>query len=367
MKHPSKRILGLDILRSGAVFLVLAHHFEFEEQYLPMWLFRIMDALQRGGYVGVHLFFVLSGFLVTSLLIRDAQKNNTVATGRFLLRRGWKIYPAYFSFMLLSYVVLLQTDPSIFQILGDLLFLQNYLDSIWNHTWTLAVEEHYYLAIAVAFWIAQKRGQLARFIASLPRLGSLICAVCLTIKLLVFYFVPEGPLYINLETHVVFDALLFGSVLAPLYCNNWEGIRPVLLRFRFFIILAVILGLLPTFSIKTPEGLIFPLLYSINYVLFGALVMLSLALQRAPQGIVGGLASALGWIGKYSYTIYLTHYPVVLVAMKMVKLKPEATMLIFFVYLLISGVLGFALAELVEVPALRLRDRLVPSRDQKIT
>lgn len=366
MTSPSKRILGLDILRSFAVFLVLTHHFEFEEQNLPKWLFRIMNSLQAGGYVGVHLFFVLSGFLVTSLLIRDAQKNNSVATGRFLLRRGWKIYPAYFSFMLLSYAVLLRTEPSVWQILGDLLFLQNYLDSIWNHTWTLAVEEHYYLAIAAAFWIAQRRGKLDRFIASLPKTGSLICLVCLTFKLLVFYFVPEGPLYINLNTHIVFDALLVGSVLAPLYCANWGQMRPVFLRWRFVIVSGAVLGLLPTFLIKTPEGLIFPLLYSINYILFGAVVMLSLALDQAPKGISGIVATTLGWIGKYSYTIYLTHYPVVLVTVKMAKSRPEATMSLFVVYLVISGVLGFALAELVEVPALRLRDRLVPSRDQRI-
>jgi peptidoglycan/LPS O-acetylase OafA/YrhL len=142
------RNLGLDLLRFVAVFLVLGRHLHLPPDASP-----ILDSWKRGGWVGVDLFFVLSGFLVSSLLFKEQIRTGSVDMWRFLIRRGFKIYPAFWCMLRFTLTVqnMQGTPPNTQTLLGELLFLQNYLGGIWPHTWSLAVEEHFYLGIAALF------------------------------------------------------------------------------------------------------------------------------------------------------------------------------------------------------------------------
>src|SRR5438270_7344794 len=93
------RLPGLDLLRGIAVLLVLGRHMWDVPPDVQHPLGRVLEVWQRGGWVGVDLFFVLSGFLVSGLLFSEYKQFGTVSPGRFLLRRGLKIYPAFYVFL----------------------------------------------------------------------------------------------------------------------------------------------------------------------------------------------------------------------------------------------------------------------------
>jgi peptidoglycan/LPS O-acetylase OafA/YrhL len=107
---------------------------------------------KRFGWTGVDLFFVLSGFLVSGLLFREYATTGAIRPGRFLIRRGLKIYPAFYVLFVVTLVVRheLAIPTGVWATIGEAAFLQNYHYGLWGHTWSLAVEEHFYILLVVA-------------------------------------------------------------------------------------------------------------------------------------------------------------------------------------------------------------------------
>jgi peptidoglycan/LPS O-acetylase OafA/YrhL len=130
----------LDVLRCIAVVLVMLHHGG------------ISHFFSQAGWAGVDLFFVLSGFLISGLLFSEYRKRHAISFKRFFIRRGLKIYPAFYGYLLLtaitSYKVLGSMTPPA-QYLHEIFFVQNYWPGVWNHTWSLAVEEHFYIFLPI--------------------------------------------------------------------------------------------------------------------------------------------------------------------------------------------------------------------------
>jgi len=154
-----KRIVGLDALRGVAVLLVIFSHFNLILSRDELARIGFIDNLRLGGWSGVDLFFVLSGFLVSGLLFAEQHKTGGVRRGRFLIRRGFKIYPAFYVLALASWATFTLADRPIppREVLAELLFVQNYFPGIWPHTWTLAVEEHFYFGLALSFpWMMRR-------------------------------------------------------------------------------------------------------------------------------------------------------------------------------------------------------------------
>ncbi|MDP2959028.1 MAG: acyltransferase family protein, partial [Longimicrobiales bacterium] len=121
------RNLGLDLLRLLAVSLVMFRH-------LPGDVGRTAELaiLFRGGWIGVDLFFVLSGFLISGLLFREHQKTGRLDVVHFLIRRGFKIYPAFWALLAVTIVILTVVEPKIpgRALAGEIFFLQNYLGGL---------------------------------------------------------------------------------------------------------------------------------------------------------------------------------------------------------------------------------------------
>ena len=142
------RIKSIDFLRGIAVLLVVFRHIYLEPILITV------------GWVGVDLFFVLSGFLVSNLLFQEYKQTQTVKPIRFLIRRGFKIYPLFYIMIFLLFFIESHLNPQYYDIykarlFNEVLFIQNYHYDVTliGHTWSLAVEEHFYFALALLFFI----------------------------------------------------------------------------------------------------------------------------------------------------------------------------------------------------------------------
>src|SRR5258708_33207166 len=157
----SRRNAGLDLLRLAACLLVIFAHIDVCPLQTNAPLHQLTAFLQRGGWLGVDLFFVLSGFLVSGLFFKEFQASGSVSPGRFLWRRAFKIYPTFWIFILATtvwHIVWMDELESVHsmaelrhqslwkEVLSELWFLQNYArHRLWVHNWTLAIEEPFYL------------------------------------------------------------------------------------------------------------------------------------------------------------------------------------------------------------------------------
>ena len=100
----------------------------------------------------MDLFFVLSGFLISGLLFSEYKKRKAISFKRFFIRRGLKIYPAFYVFLLVTGVASIRwfhslAPPTLF--LNEIFFVMNYLGGVWTHTWSLGVEEHFYILLPI--------------------------------------------------------------------------------------------------------------------------------------------------------------------------------------------------------------------------
>ena len=158
------------------MLLVLFHHLPARER---SWF--------EGGWTGVDLFFVLSGFLVSGLLFKDYLKTGSVHALRFYARRGFKIYPNFYVMLAATTAVLAwagaPTEPG--HLWHEALFVQNYLPvARWarEHGWSLAVEEHFYLLLPpvvalLSAWAVFRRRPVRTATILVAILGATVLAV----------------------------------------------------------------------------------------------------------------------------------------------------------------------------------------------
>src|SRR5687767_1067051 len=199
------RLRTLDILRVVAVLLVMVRHLAPPAPDMPSWLLTVTSMLIRGGWIGVDLFFVLSGFLVSGLLFKEYQRTGMVDIGRFLIRRGFKIYPPFY--VLLLVLVVVGWDVLTWRrILIDVFFVQNYFSpSVTWATWSLAIEEHFYLMLACLTWcLVRWRSQPFRCI---PVIWITVAVSCLAARMSLMDRPFDTSTHL-LPTHLRIDALL---------------------------------------------------------------------------------------------------------------------------------------------------------------
>lgn len=365
----SERQLALDGLRGLAILLVLlVHLFRFEPTNV-VWVW--LTNLSRSGWLGVDLFFCLSGFLITRLLIAHEQSPHRYRD--FYARRALRILPAYFAYLL---VVLLLTKREISGdwLLSFLLFFQNFAIienqglTPWrdlNHLWSIAVEEQFYLFWPLVIYLVPARWRMMLCVGC-------IGAAWLTKLLLLqqawpygFYFSPIARM----------DALTAGAMGAVISSRSqdftafWRGLGPSTLA-----LLAVFLGL---FIAYRGIGLYRPHLAafatSLGAVTFSALVLAASQPQRYPLLYKGLSIRPLLFLGRYSYGLYLVHNAWAEAAQEPLRTWLLPQLPSANVAVLISGAIVALLAignavvmyHLLEVPILRLRRHFVPQSTQQ--
>jgi peptidoglycan/LPS O-acetylase OafA/YrhL len=349
---PRSRLPALDVLRAAAVILVIGRHI-IPPPDAP-WLLR---AWNHGGWIGVDLFFVLSGFLVSGLLFKELRRYGTVQVPSFLMRRGLKIYPAFYLMLVVTLVVFPRFGfvPSGASVAAEALFVQNYFPGIWPHTWSLGVEEQFYLILAAAF-AAAVRWSSSVWVRRVPAILGALAVAMLGLRVVALSS-PYGHLTHLYPIHLRADSLGFGVLLSYYWNYHHETFVARLHPARWLLFTVGLLLMSPPFFFVMDRT---PWLYTLGltalYVGAG-FVLVALLLARWPNNpLVRGLA----FVGVHSYSIYLWHFPVIVWWVYGLRLPGPVSELV--VAQLASIAVGIAAARLVEVPTLKLRERLCPSR-----
>lgn len=285
-----RHLPALDGLRALAVGVVIFYH----------------GGLNIPGDLGVTGFFVLSGFLITWLLLHESGATGRISYSRFYLRRTLRIIPAYLAFILLSIIAdFALGDPwSLRRVIAALTYTINY-DNAFNghtgpaeHAWSLAVEEQFYLLWPVLFVALARKGLLTW------GLGGLILAVMVWRSLLYGVFdQPSSYVYNAFDTR--FDSLAVGCLLAVLLRSPDARSTLSLVGAKFWL---PILTLILLWISRTQLGGMwhYTVGFTVDSILCAALIVQMLCLHSS--GMWSWLNHPLvTWIGTLSYPLYLWH------------------------------------------------------------
>jgi peptidoglycan/LPS O-acetylase OafA/YrhL len=366
---PQNRLIPLDILRAIAVLLVLGRHaIPFpEDAAAPMRAFYVLWS--RAGWIGVDLFFVLSGFLVSGLLFREYIRYGKMDVVRFLIRRGFKIYPAFYVCILATYLV---HAPPLAQMLSEVFFVQNYFRPIWPHTWTLAVEEHFYLALPLLLLALKSgnRGGKDPF-ARLPAIIIAAAAAMLALRIGLAVSQPYRPHVHVYPSHLRFDSLLFGVLLAYFYNFHHEALSGFVERHRRWLYALGTAAVLPAFVFPLEQSRFMTSFgFTLLYLGFGSLMIACVVCAHTRFESPSRWLRFWAYLGSHSYSVYLWHYPIWLWTVRLVfpvfgiNLHYAVECLL---YVVVCFAWGVAVGKLVEFPMLGLRDRLFPARSRPVS
>jgi len=306
MKATLGYVPELDGLRGIAVSAVMILH--SDEMFL------------RGGFIGVDVFFVLSGFLITTLLVQEFDSQHHVDLRKFYLRRALRLAPALIllltSFSFLS-VLILDEDRARSNLIDAsiaLLYSSNWATAFdlhplnyLEHSWSLSIEEQFYVVwppiLVTLLRVMPSKGRL---LAAVSVLG--IAAWCLRIYL-GMRGSPLERLYYGLDTRA--DALLAGCALSLLLSLSASNGQPQLLE-RGLRVLAPLSGLaLVSIAVFADWHSIHVHYWGLPAVaLFTAVVIAHVVIS--PCGVVKSMLSSrlLVWLGTISYGLYLWHFPI---------------------------------------------------------
>jgi len=366
----SSRLVVLDALRALAVLLVIGRHLRIPYSLSPGSGTRIFAELwQRGGWIGVDLFFVLSGFLVSGLLFREHQQHGRVSLGRFFVRRGLKIYPAFYAFLAATLALRLAWGryPEWSQVLSELFFVQNYVHGVWNHTWSLAVEEHFYilLPLLLLFLLRHSRARRDPFTA-LPLICAVLMGGLLVLRIQNAIAVPYEHASHLFPTHLRIDSLMFGVLLSYWFHYHRDQFRGFVMRRRAVLATLGVALLVPPFLMELPASVGLHTV-GLTGLALGSGLLLATALH-APDGLQR-LLKPFARIGAYSYSIYLWHLPVLGYWLTWVE-GVLGTRLPWWprTILGVSACIAFGVgvSQLIEYRVLRFRDRHFPSNSRPI-
>lgn len=345
---------GLDVLRSLAISLVLAYHIS---GYTPNAHRTLASPFTHFGWTGVDLFFVLSGFLIGGQLWKELKASGTVDVRRFILRRGFRIWPLYYSlaaFLLAERLFLGIRRPGLYLWI-DATFLDNYFPH--HHQidggWSLSLEEQFYLLIPIALMIG------AKFVSprSLVRLALFWFFALPLIRHFVLLASSNPTLrdsiYHPFHTHS--DGLAMGLLIS--WIMTW---KPEPLRNSRWVDAALVAVFLVGFSLWYSVSLTF--LYSVVALTYGALTLLLLRV-RLPFIFPFNVFYI---ISRLSFGVYLLQFGVLEHVMRYhTQLFGEGFHSFLYAFVLYGTVclaLAFVSFSFIELPFLRLRDRLLRSR-----
>lgn len=309
-------INGLDGLRALAVVAVMLYHLHYS--WAP------------GGLLGVGIFFVLSGYLITGILLRQWNQQHRLDFKDFWIRRAKRLLPALFTMLIvvivLSYflhqnqLLVIRQDS-----LAAVLYVSNwwyifhqvsYFQSLgqpspFEHLWSLAVEEQFYLLFPLLLWFGLRWLSNSKWLLAVS-LGMAVVSACL-MSWLYQPGVDPSRVYFGTDTRAF--ALLIGCALAIL--SPGQTLKEPLSKKKKWLV-----DVLGTISLLILLGFIFGMSQYNSFLFQGGLVLISIitailiAVITQPTSMLGKLFAwkPLKWLGERSYGIYLWHFPIIILS-----------------------------------------------------
>jgi peptidoglycan/LPS O-acetylase OafA/YrhL len=324
MSNPHDRIPALDGLRGLAVIVVILSRYQIYPLAPDSWFERLWVGLVSLGYAGVDLFFVLSGFLITSILIRH--RNSERRFSSFYARRALRILPLYYALCFIVMVVMpaIGRGPEGGEPIFNILFLQNFKGlfhspehAFLGPTWSLAIEEQFYLVWPLLIW----------FLGPARAFYAIAAAVAATVLCRAGLYLSGFPVEkIYLWTITRLDGIGLGSILAiawaeqDRYAQVLQFLRRQLAPSAMALMaIVVISALLPRASFLAFEpGMMLAGFLLVALVCTG---MVLAALEK-PSFAARFSVAPLRSCGRYSYAMYLIHTPVIITLGEVVRFRP---------------------------------------------
>ena len=310
-------IPALDGLRAFAVVAVLLYHGGVN--WIP------------GGFLGVDVFFVISGYLITSLLLRDWREHGRIQFGRFYVRRARRLLPALFVMLgVVSLYSLVFLPDTVAELRGAVIAALAYVEnwhlisndvsyfvaagrpSLLRHVWSLAVEEQFYLlwpllfSLLLARWGRQRRNLLGVILG-----GALASAVLMA----VLYPRYGDPSRVYFGTDTRASTVLIGAALAIVW-TPWRLTRDTGRKAPLVLDTMAVVSIVGVVWFFLNAGEFEPWMYRGGFVLVALLSAMLIAATVHPASRLAPFVFGLGvfrWIGVRSYGIYLWHWPVFMI------------------------------------------------------
>ncbi|MGA3006734.1 MAG: acyltransferase [Opitutaceae bacterium] len=339
---------NLDLLRALAISaVVVAHLVVMSPVHRPG-----VIAVIWAGQFGVDLFFVLSGWLIGGLYFREWQTRGSVRPVSFILRRAWRTVPPYYVALAAAWSAahFFRNDHPPFSI-GYLFFLQNYFGRLpfFAVSWSLCVEEHFYLVLPLLFCLLRKK---------LDRLGAFFFLALGVSPFCRCYFHDSPSIDVFdssvFATHVHLDGLVIGVWAAWSRAFRPEGWTRLAAFGRTWAWLAAALLALVYW---VPARLF----YCIGYTYISVLLAMLLAACADRPALPGAATAWIRAIALTSYSVYLTHALVLQAALRLSLALPAGREEVYYGLALAgTAMAGAAFYFMVERPSIRWRDRIVP-------
>ena len=349
-------VFGLDLLRASAIALVLVAHASF--MFLP--LTHALEGWWMLGHLGVELFFVLSGFLIGGILVRQA-KAARFGIGRFWVRRWLRTLPNYYLFLIINILLARWVDGT-WPLAGRYaFFLQNFAwpqPVFFIESWSLAVEEIFYLIAPVL---------VLAFAARLTRRVSPLIWVTLAIVLAtairigyVLMLQPEWDLALRMVALVRLDAIGYGVLAVLLYEHAGQTVRRNAAAIAAIGAIGLALAIVLYFDLPKDTDLFARTgLFSLISASFAALLPVAANWQRS--NLPAPIDASVRTLARWSYALYLCQLAVMRV-MDATFAGHAQTFAGCLLQALMFMMLSISCAALVyryfELPILRWRDRL---------
>ncbi|GLS92053.1 hypothetical protein GCM10007916_31230 [Psychromonas marina] len=294
----TSRIASLDGLRAASILLVCVGHLAGTVNFPEA-----LSVLHNIGNFGVKVFFVISGFLITLLLLNEKQRDGSINLKQFYLRRTLRLFPAFYFYILC--IAMAEQFAVIDLLPGDLLhaatYTMNYHSerSWWlNHTWSLAVEEQFYLiwpGLLCLFGLVRGKQIAIAAIILIP-----------IIRIIMWYGLDASPSAMTRHFEAIADALATGCLLAYLYrdgitlpkwCHSW-----------LFILVPISMIVLPSLLYKIDTGLFYTFGQSYINVMAAMMVLRYMSVKEGVSFQILNSKPAI-WLGGMSYSLYLWQEP----------------------------------------------------------
>jgi len=340
----------LDGLRAVSVFTVMVYHFGFAR--VP-------------GDLGVSTFFVLSGFLITWLLLKEDRETGRVSLTGFYTRRVLRIFPAYYAFLALSFVIdHLRHHPWSPALRNSAIFyVVNYFNAIHGdhhtsvaHAWSLAIEEQFYVLWPLAFLLLRRQGGRV----TVRVLVWMIATVAIW-RSVAFLLIGTSPTYVYNAFETRFDNLAIGCLLALLLERGYlERALNATARLSWLPLLTI--GLLVISRMLMPASYHYSAGFTVDAALIAVLIVQ--ILQHHHQRLWSWLElPTVRYLGTISYPLYLYH-PWGLGAARQLHGLPVGVQ--FIAGCLICVAVASGSYFIVERPFLRLKRHIGAGRTERV-